>query len=82
MVVVAMVAVVVLVVVAVKVLVWDEANINMVAVAEVLVSDVLVMTALELPVTTPLGEFSRCAAFDCRPLALLDCARVLQTRIP
>ena len=33
---------------------------------------VLVMTALDSPVPTPLEEFSRWAAFDCRPLALLD----------
>ena len=40
------------------------------------------MTALEFTVSTSLEEFSRCAAFDCRSLALLDCSRVLQTRMP
>ena len=47
------------------------------------------MAALEFPVSTPLKEFSRplallgCATpFDCRPLALLDRARVLHTRMP
>ena len=39
----------------------------------------VVMTALEFPVSTPLEEFSRSAAFDC---LLLDCARVLQTWMP
>ena len=42
----------------------------------------VVMIALEFPVSTPLEGFSRCAAFDCRPLALLDCARVLQAWMP
>ena len=32
----------------------------------------VVMTALRFPVSTPLEELSCCAAFDCRPLALLD----------
>ena len=32
----------------------------------------VVMTALEFPVSTPSEELSCCAAFDCRPLALLD----------
>ena len=47
------------------------------------------MAALEFPVSTPLKEFSRplallgCATpFDCRTLALLDCTRVLQARMP
>ena len=45
--------------------------------------DVLaVMTALEFPVSTPLERVSRCAAFDCRSRALLDCSRVLQTWMP
>ena len=42
----------------------------------------VVMISLEFPVATPLGEFGRSAAFDCRPLALMDRASVLQTRIP
>ena len=42
----------------------------------------VVMTAFGFPVPTPLGRFSRWAAFDCWPLALLDCARVLQTLMP
>ena len=42
----------------------------------------VVKTALEFPVSTPLEEFGRCAAFDWRPLALLDCDRVLQTWMP
>ena len=36
----------------------------------------------ELPMSTPLEEFSRGAAFDCWPLALLNCDRVLQTWMP
>ena len=67
------IAVIVVVGVVVKVLVLADVSANAFAV---------VMTLLEFPVTTPLGEFSRSAALDCRPLALLDCARVLQTRIP
>ena len=39
----------------------------------------VIMTALEFPVSTPLEEFIPCAAFDCRPLALLDCDRALHT---
>ena len=31
---------------------------------------------------TPVEAFSRCPAFDCRPLALLDCACDLQTWMP
>ena len=42
----------------------------------------VVMTVLEFPVSTKLEGFSRLAAFDCRPLALLDCARVLQAWMP
>ena len=41
-----------------------------------------VVTALDFPVRTPLEEFSTCAAFDCRPLALLDCASVSQVWMP
>ena len=40
------------------------------------------MTVLEFPVSIPLEGFSRWAEFDCRPLALLDCARVLQIWMP
>ena len=88
MVVVAMVAAIVLVVVVAKVLVWAASIFDMVVVVEVLSVlpgigiEVLavvnanafagVVTALEFPVSTPLGECSRSAAFDCRPLALLD----------
>ena len=39
----------------------------------------LVVTALGFPVPTPLEEFSRCAAFDCRPMAALECDRALHT---
>ena len=42
----------------------------------------VVMIAFECPVTTPLGELRRSAAFACRPLALLDRASVSQTRMP
>ena len=42
----------------------------------------VVMTALEFPVSTALEKFSRCAAFDCLPLALLNCGRNLQTCMP
>ena len=82
-----MVAVIVLVVV--NGLVCEAEIINIVVVVEVPVIDVLVITALECPVSTPLKEFSRplallgCATpFDCRPLALLDCTRVLQAQMP
>ena len=50
---------------------------------------VVAMATLEFPVPTPLEELSRplallgCATpFDCRTLALLDCTRVLQARMP
>ena len=43
--------------------VLDDVNANEFAV---------VLTTLELPVSTPLNEFTRSAAFDCRPFALLD----------
>ena len=43
---------------------------------------VVAMPALEFPMSTSLEEFSRCAAFDCRPLDLLDCVRVLHTWRP
>ena len=42
----------------------------------------VLMTALGCPVLPSLTEFSGWAAFDCRPPALLDCARVLQTWMP
>ena len=42
----------------------------------------VVMTALKSPMSLPLERVSRWAPFDCRPLALLDRARVLQTWIP
>ena len=40
------------------------------------------ISVLEFPVITSLEGFNRCAAFDSRPLALLDCDRVLQTWMP
>ena len=40
------------------------------------------MTASDFPLSTSLEEFSSWAAFDCWPLAFLDCGRVLQARIP
>ena len=50
---------------------------------------VVAMATLEFPVPTPLEVLSRplallgCATpFDCRTLALLDCTRVLQARMP
>ena len=42
----------------------------------------IVVAALEFPVSTPLEECSRCVAFDCWPLALLDCDSVLQAWMP
>ena len=42
-----------------------------------------VMTALvEFPMPTTSEEFSCWTAFDCWPLAVLNCDRVLQTRMP
>ncbi len=42
-----------------------------------------VMTALvEFPMPTTLEEFSCWAAFDCWPLAVLNCDRVLQAWMP
>ena len=42
-----------------------------------------VMAAFEFVVPGPLEEFRCCwAAFDCRPMAVLDCASVLQARMP
>ena len=40
------------------------------------------VTALKFPMSTTLEEFSRWSTFDCRPLALLVCDRVLQTWMP
>ena len=51
--------------------VWADANTNAFPV---------VTTALD--VSTPLKEFSCWAAFDSRPLSLLDCDRALQTWMP
>ena len=42
----------------------------------------VVITVLEFPVSTPPEELNRCAEFDCRPRAPLDCDRVLHTRMP
>ena len=41
-----------------------------------------VMTALEFVISETFKEFSCWAAFDCWPLALLDCGRVLQIWMP
>ena len=42
----------------------------------------VIITALEFPVLAPLEKFRRGAAFDCRPLALLGRASVLQAWMP
>ena len=41
-----------------------------------------VITALEFAMPGPLAEFRCWAASDCRPMAALDCASVLQARMP
>ena len=41
-----------------------------------------VTIASEFPMSTPLEEFGRGAAFDCRLLTLLNCDHVLQTWMP
>ena len=48
---------------------------------EVLLTDANA-NAFAVVMSTSLEEFSRCAAFDCRPLDLLDCVRVLHTWRP
>ena len=41
-----------------------------------------VTTALEFAVSIPLEVFGCCASFDCCPLAVFNCDRVLQTCMP
>ena len=40
------------------------------------------MTAFEFAVPEPFEGFRCCAAFDCRPMAALDCVSVLQAWMP
>ena len=41
-----------------------------------------VITAFDFAMPGPLAEFRCWTAFDCRPVAALDCASVLQARMP
>ena len=44
--------------------------------------NVFAVMTVKFVMPVPSGEFSCWAAFDCRPIAALDCCRVLQARIP
>ena len=50
-----------------------DVNVNMFAVS---------MAAFEFVMSDPLEEFRCSAAFDCRPMAALDCVSVLQAWMP
>ena len=49
---------------------------------EVVVARVGVMAEVKFATPAVAGGFSRCAAFDCRPMAALNRDRVLQARMP
>ena len=49
---------------------------------EVVVVRVGVMAEVKFATPAVAGGFSRCAAFDCRPMAALNRDRVLQARMP